>query len=324
MSEVIVYGAGAWGTALAIHAARLGHEVTLWARDAARAAEMQRARINARLLPGAPFPEALRVTHDPAPGRAELGILGVPMQPLRAVLAGLPRSLPPLLLVCKGLEADTLRLPLEVLAEARPDLIGGILSGPNFAHEVAAGLPAASVVAARDAGLVRAAQGLLSGQALRLYGSEDVLGVQLGGAAKNVLAIAAGITTGAGLGENARAALITRGLAELSRLVVGLGGKAETAAGLSGLGDLILTAMGSSSRNASLGFALGRGMSLAQALAGRAGVTEGVATAPALLERARGAGVELPVCGAVVAVLEGRLDVQGALAALMARPLRGE
>jgi glycerol-3-phosphate dehydrogenase (NAD(P)+) len=324
MSEVIVYGAGAWGTALAIHAARLGHGVTLWARDAARAEEMQRARVNARLLPGAPFPDALRVTHDLTPQGAALGVLAVPMQPLRAVLARLPRGLPPLLLVCKGLEADTLRLPLEVLAEARPDLAGGILSGPNFAHEVAAGLPAASVVAARDPALVTTAQGLLSGQALRLYGSEDVLGVQLGGAAKNVLAIAAGISTGAGLGENARAALITRGLAELSRLVIGLGGRAETAAGLSGLGDLILTAMGHSSRNASLGFALGRGMTLPQALAGRAGVTEGIATAPALLERARAAGVELPICAAVVAVLEGRLDVQGALAALMARPLRGE
>lgn len=328
MSEIVVYGAGAWGTALAIHAARLGHGVTLWARDAGRAVEMERARVNARLLPGAKFPETLRVTHDMrsmgAPGGAALGILAVPMQPLRATLATLPRGLPPLLLVCKGLEADTLRLPLEVLAEARPDLVGGILSGPNFAHEVAAGLPAASVVAARDAALVAAAQALLSGQALRLYGSEDVLGVQLGGAAKNVLAIAAGISTGAGLGENARAALITRGLAELARLVTGLGGKAETAAGLSGLGDLILTAMGNSSRNTSLGLALGRGMTLAQALAGRAGVTEGIATAPALLERAGAAGVELPICAAVVAMLQGRLDVQGALGALMARPLRAE
>ncbi|UPY36646.1 NAD(P)H-dependent glycerol-3-phosphate dehydrogenase [Sediminicoccus sp. KRV36] len=324
MSEVIIYGAGAWGTALAIHAARLGHGVTLWARDAGRAAEMQRARVNTRLLPGAAFPDGLRVTHDLAPAAAGLGILAIPMQPLREVLAAMPRGLPPLLLVCKGLEADTLRLPLEVLAEARPDLAGGILSGPNFAHEVAAGLPAASVVAARDPALCELAQAMLSGGALRLYASEDVLGVQLGGAAKNVLAIAAGISTGAGLGENARAALITRGLAELSRLVTGLGGKPETAAGLSGLGDLILTAMGSSSRNASLGFALGRGMGLAQALAGRAGVTEGIATAPALLERARAAGVELPICAAVVAMLQGRLDVQGALAALMTRPLRPE
>ena len=324
MSRLVVYGAGAWGTALAIHAARLGHEVTLWARDAGRAAEMQSARINARLLPGATFPEGLRVTHDMAPGGATLGILGVPMQPLREVLGTLPRGLPPLLLVCKGLEAGTLRLPLEVLAEARPDLTGGVLSGPNFAHEVAAGLPAASVVAAQDAALSEAAQAMLSGAALRLYASADVLGVQLGGAAKNVLAIAAGVCTGAGLGENARAALITRGLAELSRLVTGLGGRPETAAGLSGLGDLILTAMGTSSRNTSLGLALGRGMSLAEAQAGRAGVTEGIATAPAMLERARAAGVELPICAAVVAMLQGRLDVQGALAALMARPLRPE
>jgi len=325
MSELIVYGAGAWGTALAIHAARQGHEVVLWARNPQRALEMQAARVNTPLLPGAAFPERLRVTHDAQPPlKARLAVLAVPMQPLRQVVGSLPRYLPPLLLVCKGLEADTLRLPLEVLAEARPDLSGGVLSGPNFAHEVAAGLPAASVVAAQDPRLCEVVQSLLSGAALRLYASEDALGVQLGGAAKNVLAIAAGISSGAGLGENARAALITRGLAELSRLVTGLGGRAETAAGLSGLGDLLLTAMGASSRNASLGFALGRGVTLAQALAGRVGVTEGVTTAPALLERARVAGVELPICAAVVAVLQGRLDAKGALAALMARPLRAE
>jgi len=325
MSELIIYGAGAWGTALAIHAARLGHGVVLWARDPRRALEMQAARVNARLLPGAAFPESLRVTDDPAPPPdARLAILAVPMQPLRQVLDDLPRHLPPLLLVCKGLEAVTLQLPLEVLAQARPGLSGGVLSGPNFAHEVAAGLPAASVVASHDAQLSEVAQSLLSGGALRLYASDDALGVQLGGAAKNVLAIAAGISSGAGLGENARAALITRGLAELSRLVIGLGGRAETAAGLSGLGDLLLTAMGASSRNTSLGFALGRGMTLAQALAGRAGVTEGVATAPALLDRAKLAGVELPICAAVVSVLQGRLDANGALASLMARPLRAE
>ena len=323
MSDVIIYGAGAWGTALAIHAARLGHGVALWARDADRAADMQAARVNARLLPGIVFPENLRVTAD-AETNARLGILAVPMQPLRAVLAGLPAALPPLLLACKGLEASTLRLPLEVLAEIRPDASAGVLSGPNFAHEVAAGLPAACVVASGDAALCTLAQAMLSGGALRLYASKDALGVQLGGAAKNVLAIAAGIATGAGLGENARAALITRGLAELSRLVIGLGGRPETAAGLSGLGDLILTAMGPSSRNTSLGLALGRGLSLENALAGRAGVTEGVTTAPALLNRAHAAGVELPICAAVVAVLQGRLDVQGALDGLLARPLRRE
>lgn len=324
MSEIAVIGAGAWGTALAIHAARLGHRVVLWARDRGRAEAMAVSRGNSR-LPGIALPEGLRVTGDAGEVLgAELAILAVPMQPLRAVLAGLPRRLPPLLLACKGLETGTLRLPLEVLAEARPGLAAGVISGPNFAHEVAAGLPAASVVAAADMALCERAQALLSGGALRLYASEDALGVQLGGAAKNVLAIAAGIATGAGLGENARAALVTRGLAELSRLVVGLGGKAETASGLSGLGDLVLTATGPSSRNTSLGMALGQGKTLAEILAGRAAVTEGVATAPALLARAAAAGVELPICAAVAAVLDGRLDVKGAMQALLARPLRQE
>ncbi|MBS7810642.1 NAD(P)H-dependent glycerol-3-phosphate dehydrogenase [Roseococcus pinisoli] len=324
MSEVAVIGAGAWGTALAIHAARCGHRVVLWARDPGRAAAMQASRDNPR-LPGIALPEGLRVTNDAAEALdAGLGILAVPMQPLRAILALLPRGLPPLLLACKGLETGSLRLPLEVMAEARPDLAAGVISGPNFAHEVAAGLPAASVIAAADMALCEAAQALLSGGALRLYASEDALGVQLGGAAKNVLAIAAGIATGAGLGENARAALVTRGLAELSRLVVGLGGRAETASGLSGLGDLLLTATGPSSRNTSLGMALGQGKKLDEILAGRAAVTEGVATAPALLARAAAAGVELPVCAAVVEVLEGRIDVQGAVRALLGRPLRQE
>lgn len=325
MSEVAVIGAGAWGTALAIHAARLGHGVTLWARDSDHARAMAEARVNARRLPGYPFPKRLDVTADVgALAGARLAILAVPMQPLRQMLDALPPALPPLLLACKGLEATTGLLPLEVLQQSRPGQPAGILSGPNFAHEVAAGLPAASVVAASDAGLREEAQTLLSGGALRLYASEDALGVQLGGAAKNVLAIAAGVATGAGLGENARAALITRGLAELSRLVVGLGGRAETAAGLSGLGDLLLTATGPGSRNTSLGIALGRGEALAAILAGRSSVTEGVATAPALLARAAQAGVELPVCAAVAALLEGRLDVQGAVRALLERPLRAE
>lgn len=325
MSDVAVMGAGAWGTALAIHAARLGHRVTLWARDAEHARAMAAAGVNARRLPGCPFPDGLRATHDAAAvASARLVILAVPMQPLRQVLVTLPSALPPLLLACKGLEAGTGLLPLEVLEQARPGQPAGILSGPNFAHEVAAGLPAASVIAATDAALREEAQALLSGAALRLYASEDVLGVQLGGAAKNVLAIAAGVATGAGLGENARAALITRGLAELSRLVVGLGGRSETAAGLSGLGDLLLTATGPGSRNTSLGMALGRGETLSDILAARSSVTEGVATAPALLARAAQAGVELPVCAAVAALLEGRLDVQSAVRALLERPLRAE
>lgn len=325
MSEVAVLGAGAWGTALAIHAARLGHRVTLWARDADHASAMAETRVNARRLPGYPFPNELRVASGTvALYGARLAILAVPMQPLRAMLAALPPALPPLLLACKGLEATSGLLPLEVLEQARPGQVAGILSGPNFAHEVAAGLPAASVVATTDPSLRDSAQALLSGAALRLYASEDALGAQLGGAVKNVLAIAAGVATGAGLGENARAALITRGLAELSRLVVGLGGRAETAAGLSGLGDLLLTATGPGSRNTSLGIALGRGEKLADIMAARSSVTEGVATAPALLARAAEARVELPVCAAVAALLDGRLDVPGAVRALLERPLRAE
>ena len=325
VGSIAVLGAGAWGTALAIHAARLGHPTLLWARDPARAAALAAAGENARLLPGARFPPGLRVTADAGEAaQADLALLAVPMQPLRAVLAGLPAALPPLLLCCKGLEAGTALLPLEVLALARPGHRAGVLSGPNFAHEVAAGLPAASVVASADAALRGAAQALLSGGRLRLYASADTVGVQLGGAAKNVLAIAAGVATGAGFGENARAALITRGLAELSRLVVGLGGEAATASGLSGLGDLLLTATGPASRNTSLGLALGRGLTLAEALAGREGVTEGVATAPALLARADATGMELPICRIVAELLAGRLDATGALHALMDRPPREE
>ncbi len=326
MSEFAILGAGAWGTALALHAARAGRRVTLWARDPAQAAEMAAARANARRLPGFPFPDSLAVTAkaEAALAGAALAILAVPMQPLRATLAALPARLPPLLLACKGMEAGSGLLPLEVLAEARPGLAAGVLSGPNFAHEVAAGLPAASVVAARDPALIRDALARLAGPALRLYASEDVAGVQAGGAAKNVLAIAAGVAMGAGLGENARAALVTRGVAELARLVTGLGGRAETAAGLSGLGDLVLTATGPGSRNTSLGLALGRGERLADILAARSAVTEGVTTAPALLARARSAGVELPICAAVAGLLEGRLDVPGAIRALLERPLRAE
>jgi glycerol-3-phosphate dehydrogenase (NAD(P)+) len=329
MSEAIaILGAGAWGTALAIHAARLGHRATLWARDADRAEAMRLAGENARLLPGARFPAGLRVTAD-ATGAlrgASLALIAVPMQPLEAVLGALP-PLPPALLCCKGVASGTGRLPLEIFAATRGEagaLEAGVLSGPNFAHEIAAGLPAASVVAARDTALARRAQALLSGGALRLYTSDDPVGVEVGGAAKNVLAIAAGVTMGAGFGENARAALVTRGLAEMSRLVVALGGRAETAAGLSGMGDLLLTACGERSRNTSLGFALGQGMTLTEALAGREGVTEGVATAPALLARARAAGVELPICEAVAALLDGRITARAAMAALLARPVRGE
>ena len=317
MSRVAVVGAGAWGTALAVQAARAGHEVALWARDPA---PIRAARASPR-LPGVALPDRIEVVGAlPGPG-FDAVLLAVPVQHLGAVAAEL-RTDAPLLACAKGVEAGSGRLPLELLDALHPGHPAAVLSGPNFAHEVAAGLPAAAVVASGDAVLRAHLAGLLAGPTFRLYGSADPVGVQLGGAAKNVIAIGAGAVIGAGLGENARAALVTRGLAELGRLVAAGGGRAETVAGLSGLGDLLLTCTGDASRNVSLGLALGRGERLADALAGRRGATEGVATAPALVARA--AGVDMPICAAVAALLEGRLDLRGAIASLMSRPPRDE
>jgi len=315
-----VIGAGAWGTALAIQAARAGNQVTLWAR--AQAETIQATRLSHR-LPGHTLPETVRVTSD-IPAHADLTLLVVPMQHMRGVLPALP---PAAVAICaKGVETGTLRLPLELLAECRPDLPGVVLTGPNFAHEVAAGMPAAAVVAGTDADLRDRVAALIGTPAFRIYGNDDPIGAQLGGAAKNVIAIAAGAVTGAGLGENARAALITRGLAELSRLTVALGGRPETAMGLSGLGDLLLTCTGPASRNFSLGLALGRGVALADILAGRSAATEGVTTAPALIARARqhDPGIELPICTAVAALLSGHMSLPDLIAHLLARPRRDE
>ena len=304
VSRIVVLGAGSWGTALALHAQRQGNFVALWARTAPRPA-------------GIALPPGLALTTDPAAAmaQADFAIVAVPAQHLRAIMAGLPAL--PLLLACKGFEAGTGLLPTEVLGH------GAVLSGPNFAAEVAAGLPAAAVVAG-EAALRDRMIAALGGPALRLYSSADLLGVQAGGAAKNVLAIAAGAAMGAGLGENARAALITRGLVELSRLVIALGGRAETAAGLSGMGDLMLTACSPTSRNTALGLRLGQGETLAQAMAASRGVAEGVATAPALLARAARLGVELPICAAVARMLDGGVSVRDAMGGLLARPFRAE
>jgi glycerol-3-phosphate dehydrogenase (NAD(P)+) len=318
--HVAVIGAGAWGTALAIQAARAGRRVTLWARDAARAAAVEAARENPR-LPGARLSEAIHVTGT-MPKCSAMVLLVAPLQHFRSVLAGLPRCGAPLVACSKGMEGGTLRLPLEIIAEVRPGAAAAALTGPNFAYEVAAGMPAAAVVAATDRTVRESVTELLATPGFRLYGNEDPVGAQLGGAAKNVVAIAAGAVTGAGLGENARAALITRGLAELGRLAVALGGRTETVMGLSGLGDLLLTCTGPSSRNFSLGFALGRGEALDAILAARTTVAEGVATAPALVARA--AGVDLPICRAVAALLAGETTLSEAIATLLARPRRDE
>lgn len=301
MNSVLILGAGAWGSALAVQAERAGSRVTLWARDPSRAHRPATA-----LLPD---------------GGYDAVLLAVPTQHLRDVLHRF-RPAAPAVICAKGIEAGTGLLPLEILADVHGSLPAAVLTGPNFAGEIARGLPAAAVVAAADPAIRQAVIPLLASAAFRLYGNDDPVGAQLGGAAKNVIAIAAGVVAGAGLGENARAALITRGLAELTRCVVRLGGRAETVAGLSGLGDLLLTCTGAASRNFRCGVALGEGRSLPDALAASTGVVEGVATAPALLARA--AGTELPICAAVDALLAGRLDVTGAAAALLNRPMRDE
>jgi glycerol-3-phosphate dehydrogenase (NAD(P)+) len=322
---VAVIGAGGWGTALAIAAAS-GGPVRLWARDPAKAAAIATARENARLLPGARLPAGVEVTADldVALSGAAFGILAVPAQSLSSVLARLPARLPPLLVAAKGVEQGTLRLPLESVAALRPGHPCGVLTGPTFAHEVAAGLPAAALVASADPAVPALVLPRLGSSLLRLYAGDDPVGAQVGGAAKNVVAIAAGAVIGAGFGENARAALVTRGLAEIGRLAVAVGGRRETVAGLSGLGDLLLTCTGTRSRNFSLGLALGQGRGLAEVLAGRVGVTEGVATAPALLARATSVGVEMPIVAAVAAVLAAQVSVPEAMRALMARPMRAE
>ena len=320
MSNIAVIGAGAWGTALAIQAARTGAIVTLWARDRARAAKMTATRENPRLR-GHTLTDQITIT-TAFPAVADARLLAVPMQHLRGVLMMLPPAPTPLVVCVKGVETGTLRLPLELVAELHPAAPCVILTGPNFAHEIAAGLPAAAVVAGADTAVRSGIATLLGTPSFRLYGNDDPIGAQVGGAAKNVIAIAAGAVIGAGLGENARAALITRGLAELSRLAVALGGKAETVAGLSGLGDLLLTCTGPSSRNYSLGLALGRGQTLTEILTSRDSVTEGVATAPALVARA--ANVDMPICAAVAALVQGRTTLREAMATLLARPRRDE
>jgi glycerol-3-phosphate dehydrogenase (NAD(P)+) len=320
MSKLAVIGAGAWGTALAIQATRAGHRVALVARDAVTASTIATMRENNR-LPRHHLPDTLEIRHD-IPGESDLLLWVVPTQHLRSSLLRLQPAGRSLVVCAKGIEATTNLLPLEVVSDVSPGLPLAILTGPNFAHEVATGLPAAAVVASTDAGLREQIRAMLGTSTFRLYGNDDPIGAQLGGAAKNVIAIAAGAVIGAGLGENARAALVTRGLSELCRLAGALGGRAETVMGLSGLGDLLLTCTGPSSRNFSLGHALGRGDSLSNILAGRSEVTEGVPTAAALIARA--GDVELPICHAVADLLGGTKTLDQAISQLLSRPQRDE
>lgn len=323
--KIAVLGAGAWGTALGAQAAAR-HEVTLWGRDAAQVAAIDATRLNARYLPGVALPLSLRLTSDlpAALAGAELIVIATPMAALRGLLAALPPALPALWL-CKGFEAGSGRLGHEIAREVRPAAPCGVLSGPSFADEVARGAPTALVAASDDAGLADAAVAAFHGGALRVYTSADPVGVEVGGAVKNVMAIATGICDGLGLGLNARAALITRGLAEMTRLGVALGAQATTFMGLSGLGDLVLTATGDLSRNRRVGLALANGeKSLSQILAELGHVAEGVYSAPTVLARAQAAGVAMPISEAVVEVLDGRLAPAQAVRRLIERDATAE
>ncbi|WP_408744230.1 NAD(P)H-dependent glycerol-3-phosphate dehydrogenase [Acetobacter estunensis] len=314
MKRIAVIGAGSWGLALALQAARTGAAVHLWARNpTARLANGAMPRLSAH-----PLPDSIRVT-DNLKVDADMTLVAVPMQHLAAVLARLDTA-SPLVLCCKGVRPDSLHFPLDILADVKPGHAGAVLSGPNFAHEIAAGLPAAAVIAAKEDGLARHLADGLGTSTFRLYDSTDVIGVQLGGAAKNVIAIAAGATIGAGLGENARAALVTRGLAEISRLAESLGGKAATMSGLAGMGDLLLTCTGTSSRNFRVGHALGEGMSPHDAEKTAGGVAEGVATSQALTTLAGQQQVSVPVMEAVADIVTGRVALKDATEQLLTRP----
>lgn len=325
--NLTVLGAGAWGTALAVSLCGR-HPTRLWARDAQQAAKMRSVRRNQRYLPEIALPPALQVTadFDAAVAHAADGlvIVATPMAALHEMLAALPPDGPGVLWLCKGFQEGTGWLGHEIAAVACPALRVGVLSGPSFAIEVARGQPTALVAASTDAALCEQAVEALHGPGLRVYTSGDPVGVEVGGAVKNVLAIATGLADGMQLGLNARAALITRGLAEMTRLGVALGARAETFTGLSGLGDLVLTATGDLSRNRRVGVLLAQGMSLAQALGELGHVAEGVHSAATVLRRAHARGVEMPITEAVVAVLEGRMTPALALEALMGREARAE
>lgn len=325
--KIAVIGAGAWGTALAVSLSSR-HHVALWARDAAQAAQMREARENRRYLPGVALPASVAV-HGPAEpaqrlaAQSDLVIIATPMAGLRPMLQALSRCTVPVAWLCKGVETAAAgaegKLGHEVKAQVAPHLLAGVLSGPSFAQEVARGQPTALVAASEHAAVRDILVAAVHGPRLRVYASDDVTGVEVGGAVKNVLAIATGLCDGLNLGLNARAALITRGLAEMTRLGVALGARAETFMGLSGLGDLVLTATGDLSRNRQVGLLLAQGKTPAQAVQSLGHVAEGVQCARAVVRRAGRAGVDMPIACAVVALLDGKLQPGEAVAELMGR-----
>lgn len=317
-----VAGSGAFGTALAIALGRDGHEVRLWARDEAQASRMQTERQNAARLPGVTFPESVSVTAEIADlAGAEAVLLAVPMQALAGFLAEHAPALRAAALVacCKGVDLQSLRGATGLMSEACPDARLGVLTGPSFAADIARGLPTALTLAVQSDAEGERLQHLLSTPVLRLYRTSDVIGAELGGALKNVIAIAAGVVMGAGLGSSARAALMTRGYAEMQRLALHLGARPETLAGLSGLGDLVLTCTSTESRNLRFGMALGAGQ------LPDSGVTvEGAATARAVVRLAGNAGIDMPITQMVAALIAGKLPLDEAIRSLMSRPLKQE
>jgi glycerol-3-phosphate dehydrogenase (NAD(P)+) len=330
--HITLIGAGAWGTAMALAAARHpgGHTVTLHARDVAQAEALRTQRQNTRYLPGMVLPDSIEISSAPLASllasspNSNLWVIATPMAGLRAVLTAMRSVRVPVAWLCKGFEADTGLMPHEVQSQVAPQLMAGALSGPSFALEVARQQPTALVAASAHAQVRDALVQAFHGPALRVYANSDIVGVEVGGAVKNVLAIATGLCDGLDLGLNARAALITRGLAEMTRLGLALGAKSDTFMGLSGLGDLVLTATGDLSRNRKVGLLLAQGLSLAQAVASLGHVAEGVYSARTVLQRAQVLGVDMPITEAVVALLDGRLTASQAVLALMGRDPKGE
>ena len=351
--KIVVLGAGAWGTALAVNAARsvdgsaLRHQVTLWARDAARIRAMQAERANTRYLPGIALPDGLSLLGGEASlgqalGGQDLIILAAPVSAARSLLQGLQHASVPVAWLSKGFEAPIAAPPRsgdaslsppslpfglmvhEVRSQVAINLRAGVLSGPSFALEVARGQPTALVAASEHAEVRDALVQAFHSATLRVYANDDIVGVEVGGAVKNVLAIATGLCDGLELGLTARAALITRGLAEMTRLGVALGARAETFTGLSGLGDLVLTATGDLSRNRKVGLLLAQGQSLPEAVKSLGHVAEGVYCARTVVQRAASLGVDMPIAQSVVALLDGQLKPAEAVAVLMEREPRTE
>jgi glycerol-3-phosphate dehydrogenase (NAD(P)+) len=327
LQKVGVLGAGAWGTALAQVAAGVGRDVIIWAFEPEVVAAVNSQHINALYLPDRPLNPAITATGDLAAlGACDVILAAAPAQHMRGTLAKLAPFVngTPIVLCAKGVEQNSLALMSEVLAEAAPNNPAAILSGPGFATDVARLLPTATTIACADAALGASLVATIGAPTFRPYLTDDLIGAQVGGAVKNVIALACGVAEGRKLGEGARAALITRGFAEMTRLGLAMGAKAETLNGLCGLGDLVLTCVSRTSRNTSFGIELGEGKSATEILSGRRSVAEGVATAPAVAALATKFGIEMPICEAIDAVLAGRTSVEAAIGALLSRPFRAE